>query len=104
MFNFDRTYWNNQGYLQAQYEEMRAAGWTFNKTSVDTFRRYYRFYNDGDATPRIQMLMRCMKWEELSENREYITYCRRHEKHVTMRISLEYRRFQRAQLSNQPAR
>ena len=104
MFDFDKTYWNNQGSLQAQYDEMRAAGWEFNQTTLNDCRRYYRFYNDGDATPRMRSLMRSLRWEALKSNREYIAYCQRLEDCATRRIEIEYRRFQRAQLSNQPAR
>ena len=51
--NTDRTYWSNHGKDQDIYNKMETAvdkgEWDWNKTTVDVFRRYYRFYNDGDC-------------------------------------------------------
>ena len=96
-FDFMNCYWNRRGAAQAKYDEMEAAGWEYNKTTEDTFHRYYRFYNDGDATPRIRGLILHLSPEALKSNREYIDYCRRFEDSVTWRIEIEYRRFKRAQ-------
>ena len=96
MFDHDHCYWNRQGASQAKYDEMEAAGWNYSKTTEETLHRYYRFYNDGDATPRIRSLLWNTKWEALKSNPEYTDYCRRLEERVTERIELEYRRFKRA--------
>ena len=104
MFDFDKSYWNRQGPQQAKYDEMQDAGWEFNPTTIDTFHRYYRFHNDGDATPRIRRLETLLGWRGLQNHPEYIAYCQRMEERVTQRIEVEYRRFKKAQLSNRPAR
>ena len=95
-FDFTNSYWNSRGAAQAKYDEMEAAGWAFNKASKETFYRYYRFYNDGDASQRIRGLMLHLSPEALRSNREYIDYCRRFEDRVTWRIEIEYRRFLKA--------
>ena len=50
------TYWNRDGAAQAKYDEMQAAGWEYNQTTLDHMHRYYRYYNDGDAPARIRWL------------------------------------------------
>ena len=96
MFDHDHTYWNRQGAAQAKYDEMEDAGWEYNRTTEETFHRYYRFYNDGDATPRIRSLLWNTRWDALKFNSEYNDYCRRLEERVTKRIEIEYRRFKNA--------
>ena len=96
-FDFMNCYWNSRGAAPAKYDEMEAAGWEYNKTTEYTFHRYYRFYNDGDATPRIRGLILHLSPEALKSNREYIKYCKRFEERITWRIEIEYRRFKRTQ-------
>ena len=96
-FDFDKTYWNGCGAEQKKYDEMQAAEWEFNITTDNTFYRYYRFYNDGDASTRITGLLRHSSPEALKSNPEYIDYCRHLEEAVTWRILIEYKRFKRAQ-------
>ena len=50
------TYWNRDGAAQAKYDEMEAAGWEYNQTTLDHMHRYYRYHNDGDAPARIMHL------------------------------------------------
>ena len=102
-FDFEHTYWNHQGAAEAHYEEMEAAGWEYCEATNKVFYRYHRFYNDGDGSPRIQWLIRHSSWAALKSNPEYIDYSQRLEAQATKRIEMEYRRFKRAQLSNQPA-
>lgn len=89
------TYWNSNGEAQAQYEEMQAAGWEYNQITKAHMRRYYRYYNDGDAPSRIKLLHRQHKtsdncWEIRAYEAEL-------EAMATERILAEYKRFQKAQ-------
>lgn len=43
-----KTYWNNEGRFEAEYNEMRNAGFNFTKAEQNAFHRYYRYFNDGD--------------------------------------------------------
>ena len=104
MFDIEKTYWNRQGAAQAKYEEMQAAGWEYNKVTRNHMHRYYRYHNDGDAPARIRYLKRILGYYGSKNNSEILAYEARLEEQATERIEIEYRRFQRAQLSNQPAR
>ena len=64
-FDFMNCYWNRRGAAQAKYDEMEAAGWEYNKTTEDTFHRYYRFYNDGEPggsqiEPRVHRVLQAV--------------------------------------------
>ena len=43
-----KTYWNNNGKFQAEYDEMMAAGFQFTKAENNVTYKYYRYFNDGD--------------------------------------------------------
>jgi len=48
----NNTYWNHNGELQSEYNEMLKAEhegrFTFTKKSLGVFHTYYRYFNDGD--------------------------------------------------------
>ena len=97
------TYWNREGAAQAKYDEMQAAGWKYNQTTLDHMHRYYRYYNDGDAPARIRWLKETLGYYGSKNNSEIRAYEARLEERATERIEIEYRRFQKAraaQLSN----
>ena len=91
------TYWNCEGAAQAKYDEMQAAGWEYNQTTLDHMHRYYRYYNDGDAPARIRWLKQMLGPYGSQDNSEIRTYEARLEAKATERIEIEYRRFQKAQ-------
>ena len=43
-----KTYWNNEGRFQAEYDEMVNAGFKFTKAEENVMYKYRRYYNDGD--------------------------------------------------------
>lgn len=95
------TYWNRTGEAQAKYDEMEAAGWEYNETTREHMHRYYRYYNDGDAPPRIRRLKEILGYWGSKENSEIKRYEASLEERATQRIEIEYRRFRRSrQLSN----
>ncbi len=91
------TYWNREGAAQAKYDEMQAAGWEYNQTTLDHMHRYYRYYNDGDAPARIRWLKETLGPYGSQDNSEIRAYEMRLETKATERIEIEYRRFQKAQ-------
>lgn len=97
MFDRNNTYWNRRGALQAQYDEMLAAGWEFNFTSQHDMNRYFRYYNDGDAPARIRFLWNMLGYQLATQNAEVLAYEERLEAAANLRVEIEYRRFKRAQ-------
>ena len=97
MFDRNNTYWNRRGELQAQYDEMQAAGWEYNYITTEQMHRYYRYYNDGDAPARIRFLWGILGIYGAPENREVLAYEAGLEARATKRIEIEYRRFKAAQ-------
>lgn len=95
------TYWNRDGAAQAKYDEMEAAGWEYNQTTLDHMHRYYRYHNDGDAPARIRWLKNMLGYYGYQNNSEIKAYEAKLEAKATERIEIEYRRFKRHQLSNQ---
>ena len=98
------TYWNREGAAQAKYDEMQAAGWEYNQTTLDHMHRYYRYYNDGDAPARIRWLKQMLGPYGSQDNSEIRTYEARLEAKATERIEIEYRRFRKAQAAQLPHR
>ena len=43
-----KTYWNNEGRFNAEYDEMIKAGFEFTKAEKNAMHKYYRYHNDGD--------------------------------------------------------
>ena len=92
------TYWNREGAAQAKYDEMQAAGWEYNQTTLDHMHRYYRYYNDGDlpgwARSRWDVTRYTFRFgyqqRVLTEAGE-----EEFERKITERIQIEYARFQR---------
>lgn len=90
------TYWNRSGELQSEYDRMRKAEdegtFTFTKTSLNIFHRYYRYYNDGDLPGWARgkwELTRYGRWGlELNEKGEQEL-----ERRVTERLAAEWKRF-----------
>ena len=91
------TYWDNNGEAQAQYEEMQAAGWEYNQTTKNLMRRYYRYYNDGDAPAYIRYLNNPLTRKTSRDIRALEAYEAKLEAMATERILAEYKRFQKAQ-------
>ena len=91
------TYWNREGEAQAKYDEMQAAGWEYNQTTLDHMHRYYRYFNDGDAPARIRWLKHLLGPYGSQDNSEIRAYEARLEAKATERIEIEYRRYQKAQ-------
>ena len=44
----ENRYWNRAGALQAEYDEMKNAGFEFSKAHIQLAHSYHRYYNDGD--------------------------------------------------------
>lgn len=91
------TYWNNNGEAQAQYDEMQAAGWEYNQTTKAHMRRYYRYYNDGDAPAYIRYLNNPLTRKTSRDIRALEAYEAKLEADTTKRILTEYKRFKKAQ-------
>lgn len=92
------TYWNGNGELQNEYNEMLQAEkdgtFTFTKAALNEFHRYYRYYNDGDlpgwargnyGPTRYNYKEKC---SELTEKGEQIL-----ESRATERIRTEWKRY-----------
>lgn len=45
----NKTYWNNEGKFQVEYNEMLNAGFKFTKAEQNAMNKYARYYNDGDV-------------------------------------------------------
>lgn len=43
-----RTYWNNNGLFQEEYEELIKSNVKWTKSEENAKHRYYRYFNDGD--------------------------------------------------------
>ena len=95
-YDFEHSYWLGNGPERVKADEMKAAGFELTRRTEDTFHRYYRFHNDGDAPARIRSLMRSLRGDRLQNHPEYTAYCSRREEQVTARIQIEYRRFRKA--------
>ena len=93
------TYWNNQGTLQNEYNEMLKAEengtFAFTKTSERLFHSYNRYYNDGDLPGWARSrwdLTRMGRWgRELTEAGENFF-----EEKITDRLLAEWARYQKA--------
>lgn len=51
------TYWNLNGKYQKEYYTMLKENFKFSKTADSLFRRYYRFFNDGDCPRSMKYLV-----------------------------------------------
>jgi len=92
----DRTYWNNNGKYQSEYNQMlkaeEAGLFTFTKTALKLFHSYYRYYNDGDLPGWARgdyKITQYGRWgKELNEYGESLF-----EEKVNERILMEWKRF-----------
>ena len=91
----ENKYWNRAGALQAEYDEMKNAGFEFSKAHIQLAHSYHRYYNDGDlpswARSRWDLTQQGRWGRELNSRGE-----EEFERRVTARIEIEYRRFRRA--------
>lgn len=90
------TYWNNNGELQNEYNQMLKAEengtFSFTKAAEKLFHSYYRYYNDGDLPGWARSrwdLTRMGRWgRELNEAGEAFL-----EEKVTDRLLAEWTRY-----------
>lgn len=93
------TYWNSNGELQKEYNEMLGAEengtFTFTKAAEKLFHSYYRYYNDGDlpgwAKSRWDLTKNGRWGRVLNEEGEKFF-----EEKITDRLLAEWKRYKRA--------
>ena len=94
----ENKYWNRAGALQAEYDEMKNAGFEFSKAHIQLAHSYHRYYNDGDLPGWARS-----RWDVTTYTSDF-GYLHRiltaegeeeFERRITERIQIEYARFQR---------
>lgn len=72
-----KTYWNNNGYLQKEYEQILQENIKFTKSEQQQNYIYYRFYNDGDM-PKGSKFFDCDRVAQYLEEQANIIIAKRY--------------------------